>query len=440
MTEAERLLIHSFGSVPVSSKEPRLDARAAIGSAQIEPQPVTRTIRRTTQEVAVHGSLKVLAPQDEYTLFDESTYICSHSHAGSDGARTTQVFAWHGDSATAAAKDQAQGAAKRVAKENSAQLQVIQQGHETPAFLQTLGGILVTRRGVKDGAPKQYMLCGRKHIGHITFDEVDFGIAALCSGFVYLVSYPTTLTDTKLYLWKGSACSTEEVSAARLAAMDLSETGEIIEVDDGAEFASFLKVFGRGTMKSSIPKSSDLWRQKALAPEYFEVKMFRIRQVEQKGGMFAGMFRRPSWGLSPSRPTTADGAEVKVEAKHISPFTQADLDAEGIYLLDAFSELYVLIGPLFASQTESLRTELLGQTLLFTADYMSPSAADRPSTPKAHVLFGGVPRDMRMLFRHWDEARGLWGTAGLMAGSLAGTGSGLRMLPLRDVIGTVCRK
>ncbi|KAK5132362.1 hypothetical protein LTR08_009133 [Meristemomyces frigidus] len=439
-TEAERLLIQSFGSVPVSSNNSRLDVSATIANAQVGPSPDTRTLRRTTQEVTPNGSLRLLPPQDEYTLFDESTYICTHTHAGNNGVKVTQVFTWHGDSAIAAAKDQALAIAKRIAKDESAQLQVVQQGHESLAFLQTLGGILVTRRGVKDGATKQYMLCGRKHIGHITFDEVDFGIAALCSGFVYLVSYPTTLTDTKLYLWKGSACSTEEVSAARLAAMDLSETGEIIEVDDGAEFASFLKVFGRGTMKSSIPKSSDLWRQKALAPEHFEVKLFKIRQVEQRGGIFAGMFRRPSWGLSPARPMSTDVIEVKVEVKHISPFKQADLEAEGIYLLDAFGELYVLIGPLFASQVDNVRAELLGQTLLFTADYMSAAAGSRSSTPKAHVLFGGVPRDMKMLFRHWDDSRGLWGTAGLMAGSLISTGSGIKMVPLRDVIGTVCRK
>ena len=98
------------------------------------------------------------------------------------------------------------------------------------------------------------MLCGRKHLGQIVFDEVHFDVHYLCSGFAYLISYPVTLQEHKLYLWKGSTCSTEELSAARLVAASLVESGELIEVDDGAEFASFLKIFGPGTAKASIPK------------------------------------------------------------------------------------------------------------------------------------------------------------------------------------------
>merc|ERR1712070_1039973 len=115
-----------------------------------------------------------------------------------------------------------------------------------------------------------YMLCGRKHIGNIVFDEVDYSVQSLCPGFVYLISFPITLQETKLYLWKGLSCSTDEISAARLVAMDL------IEVDNGAEFASFLKIFGRGTMKLNIPKQSELMKQKATAPEKFEAKLFKV--------------------------------------------------------------------------------------------------------------------------------------------------------------------
>lgn len=439
MGDAERLLAMDFGSVPSCSDSLQLNATEVVTNARQGAISDVRTVRKTIQEVPSAGPLKSLPPQEEYTLFSESTYLCNHSYTAGGKAIASQIFVWSGDSALGAARDQAQAAAKRVARESSAQVHLVRQGHEPPAFLQTIGGILVSRRGAREGAPKQYMLCGRKHLGHITFDEVDFGIAALCSGFVFLISYPITLQQTKLYLWKGSSCSTEEISAARLAAMDLSETGEIIEVDDGAEFASFLKIFGRGTMKSSIPKTGDLWRQKALAPELFEPKLFKIQQVSPKGGMFAGMFRRPSWNYSPSRSPSRDGPEVRVEARHISPFTQSDLEAEGIYLLDAFGELYVIIGPLFASQSETVRNALLGQTLLLTSDYSSVTAAERPCAPKGSVLFGGVPRDMKMLFRHWDDGRGLWGTAGLMAGSSANTGRDVRIVPLEDVLRAVCR-
>jgi len=282
------------------------------------------------------------------------------------------------------------------------------------------------------------MLCGRKHLGHITFDEIDFSVQSLCSGYVYLVSFPITLQQTKLYLWKGSACSTEEVSAARLAAMDLSETGEIIEVDDGAEFASFLKIFGEGTTKSDVPKASPLWAAKAQTPESFSVRLFRIEQ-EAKPSLITSLFRRPSWhNLSPSRSPTRPAEEVRVQAKFINPFTQSDLDAEGIYLLDACAELYVLVGPLLPSQTENVRNVLLAQALLFASEYAGVCSKERTMAPKVSVLLGGIPDDFRMLFRHWSYETGLWGTAGLMAGSQAQNGLELRMLLLDDVKKVVC--
>jgi len=60
------------------------------------------------------------------------------------------------------------------------------------------------------------------------------------------------------------------------------------------------------------------------------------------------------------------------------------------------------------------------------------------------VLFSGVPRDLKLHFRHWDERRGLWGTGGLMAGS--GSQRGLKgeseavTLPLDDVVAVVCER
>lgn len=318
------------------------------------------------------------------------------------------------------------------------------QGFETAAFLSMLGGIVLTRCGAQDSAPQQFMLCGRKVLGNIAFDEVDFAVESLCAGFVYLISYPVTLQEIKLYLWKGSACSFEELSAARLAAMDLSETGEIIEVDGGAEFTSFLKIFGTNTTKASIAKPTELWQQKAMAPTKFDVRLLRIQQAPQRTGLMTALWnRRPSWSArSPARSTPSPGGmEVKVETKEISPVLQAQLEAEGIYLLDAYGELYILLGPLFASNPERVRNAVLGQTLLFASDYaiIAASTEDRPRIPKCWVLFGGVPKDVKLMFRHWDDGRGLWGTEGLLAGNIGRSGGEVIMLELEDVLDEVCR-
>ncbi|KAI7579144.1 hypothetical protein KC316_g9547, partial [Hortaea werneckii] len=156
-------------------------------------------------------------------------------------------------------------------------------------------------------------------------------------------------------------------------------------------------------------------------------------------GLFAMFTRRPSWNSSVSRSPSRDGQEIKVEVKHISPFTQADMEAEGIYILDATHHLYVLIGPLFASQQEATRNAVLGQALLFAQEYIAAVEAERQVKQEGFVLFNGVPQDLKVLFRHWDDSKGLWGTAGLMAGSSPYSGNELKLLPLKEVVGAVCR-
>ncbi|KAK3705008.1 hypothetical protein LTR37_013525 [Vermiconidia calcicola] len=438
VSEVSQRLSNTFGSVPNCTGPLSIDAHALVASSPHQ-QRVFRTIRKVVLAASRGGSLKQLPPQEEYTFFDECVYVCQHAYSVADGPKRTEIFRWTGDSSSEAAVEQAQNAAKKLAKEaGSAPISTLRQGFEPPGFLQALGGILVTRRGSREGAPKQYMLCGRKHLGQIVFDEMDFGVGSLCSGYAYLVSYPITLQETKLYLWKGSACSAEEISAARLAAMDLSETGEMIEVDDGAELASFLKVFGLGTSKASIPKPTELWQQKAVAPHEFACRLFAVQQAPVKQGGFTSFFtRRPSWNsLSPARRQSED---IKVEAKEISPFTQSDLEADAIYLLDAHSQLYILIGPMFPSLAESTRDLLLAQTLFLASEHalLAASAEDRPSVPKTHVLLAGVPSELKMLFRHWDDSSGLWGTGGLMAGGNRQTEA--EMLALEEVLEVVGR-
>ncbi|KAF2216442.1 hypothetical protein CERZMDRAFT_33850 [Cercospora zeae-maydis SCOH1-5] len=396
--------------------------------------------------VFADGSVKSLSSQEEYTLYDESVFICTHSFVDEHGAKGCQIYVWCGDTAFESTQEAAQAHAKRIAREQgSAPIQIVRQGHETSAFLQSVGGILITRQGAAESAPRQFIICCRKHLGHIVFDEVDFAVGSLCAGFVYLISYPLTLQETKLYSWKGSASSMEEISAARLAAMDLSETGEIIEIEGGAEPASFLEIFGTNTTTASIAKPTELWAQKAVAPARFITRLFRVQAAPQRTGLITSLWnRRPSWNSrSRAGSTPSPGAmEVKVETKEITPVLQSQLEAEGIYLLDAYGELYVLLGPLFASHPEHTRNTVLGQTLLLAADYaiMSASMEDRPQIPKCWVLLNGVPKDVKMVFRHWDDGNGLWGTAGLMAGNMANSGADVTMLPLEDVLAEVRRK
>jgi len=433
------MLAQTFGEVPRMTGLLSIDVHAAWRENGQEPP--MRTLRKVVYEILPDGSKKASSQQEEYTFFNEAVYVCSHTYS-IEAVKKSDIFIWKGGSSSEAAAEQAQIVGRRMSKEaGSATLSTVEQGHETPFFLQATGGILVTRRGTRQSATKQYMLCGRKHLGHIAFDEIDFKVESLCPGFVYLISYPVTLQQTKMYLWKGSACSAEETSAARLAAMDLCEAGEIIEVDNGAEFASFLKIFGDGMTRTNVPRATVFWQQKTQAPNLFETHLFRIQQCERKSGLFANFFaRRPSWNsLSASRPSSRDHEEVKVEAKKMDSFTQEDLEAEGIYVLDAFSEVLVLFGPLFPFQPDVIRNASLGQALLFAEAYRYVVSEERPVTVAASLVFYGLPSDIKMLFRHWDEGTGSWGTAGLMAGSQAQAGGQVRSLPLEDAVELVCR-
>ncbi|PPJ58702.1 hypothetical protein CBER1_04003 [Cercospora berteroae] len=444
---ARGLLASTFNSVPRYFDALAIDTQSLIQSKthRTEVESV-KTLRRNVLAVFADGSVRSLSSQEEYTLYDESVFICAHTFVDEHGTKGSQIYVWCGDTAFESTQEAAQAHAKRMAREQgSAPIQVVRQGHETSAFLQSLGGILITRQGAAESAPRQFIICCRKHLGHIVFDEVDFSVGSLCSGFVYLISYPLTLQETKLYLWKGSAGSMEEISAARLAAMDLSETGEIIEVDGGKEPASFLEIFGTNTTTASIAKPTELWVHKAAAPAKFATRLFRVQQAPQRTGLISSLWnRRPSWNnRSPARSTPSPGAmEVKVETKEIVPVLQSQLEAEGVYLLDAYGELYILLGPLFASHPEHTRNAVLGQTLLLAADYaiLSASVEDRPQIPKCLVLFNGVPKDVKMMFRHWDDGNGLWGTAGLMAGNMANSGTDVTMLALEDVLAELRRK
>jgi hypothetical protein len=304
--------------------------------------------------------------QEEHVLYQDSMYVCTHVFGDSKGARHTEVYLWSGNGVADATLEDVQLFSRNMAKQSQGKLITIRQGKETPNFFEALGGIVITRRGSRPAA-NEYMLCGRRHLGHIAFDEVDFSPKSFCSGFAYLIA----TSSGKVFLWKGRGCSAEELSAARLMGMDINATGELIEVDEGSETPDLLSVFPPPTSsigkQPAIPRSADHWRYKATSDKY-RARLFRVEQ--QSGGasgwglgmgqglqvssFFAPLaaLRRPSWGSqyaerpqtpgtpkSPVPPTSGSGATTKVV--EVMPFCQRDLEPENVYVLDAFFEMYM---------------------------------------------------------------------------------------------------
>lgn len=83
-------------------------------------------------------------------------------------------------------------------------------------------------------------------------------------------------------------------------------------------------------------------------------------------------------------------------------FNQGDLSPLKIYVLDAFFEMYIIVGSGAQSQYSSFRN-----ALDFAQEYaiLSASVEDRPFVPVSTIVLEGIPRDMKRVFRKWSETR-----------------------------------
>lgn len=167
------------------------------------------------------------------------------------------------------------------------------------------------------------MLCGKRHLGHVAFDEVEFASSSLCSGFPFLIS----AKFGKLYLWKGAGSDQEDVGCARLIGMDLGLTGEIEEISQGAEPASFWESFGPKAQKA--PTSDVL-----TGVEHSKGHSSRLYRVEHDRPKSSGGF----WGLRAASPPKSS---LKALVEEVSPFTQKDLDVNHVHILDTYTAVYV---------------------------------------------------------------------------------------------------
>ncbi|KZM20357.1 hypothetical protein ST47_g8529 [Ascochyta rabiei] len=407
-----------------------------------------RTQKQQIQEITGDGKMLSIPAHEQHVLFQDSMYVCTHVYSDSKGAKNIDVYLWAGNSVAESNIEDAQLFARNHAKQNQARLLVLRQGNEPPNFFDALGGIVITRRGSKP-ASKQFMLCGRRHLGHLAFDEVDFALKSFCSAFVYLISTEAG----KVHLWKGRGCSAEELSGARLMGMDLAPTGDFQEIDEGSEPSHLIDIFPPNITKGpAIPRSADHWRYKATSDRY-RARLYKIDQQQeasggwgqslQVGSFFANL-RRGSFAQSLSPTSTGAHAEhgpqtpitpksplrpgVTTKVVEIMPFCQRDLEPEYIYVLDAFFEMYIIVGALARSQAPAFST-----ALMFAQEYgiLAVSEEDRPFMPVTTIVLEGVPRDMKAVFRHWNDA--LIPTAELMSGSLK-RGKSLRIVGLEKAI------
>ena len=308
-----------FGILPQAREKAEFDTHAFL-SAQNNAGQKSKTLNKQIWEVSGDGKRTPMPPQQDHILFEDSMYLCVHSMQSSAGSKSTEVYLWCGDEVPEAAVEDAQLFCRKVARENSAKLEVVKQGKESSEFFQALGGIVIVRRNKSSAL---YMLCGRRHLGHVAFDEVDLVADSLCSGLPFLIS----AKFGKLYLWKGAGSDQEDVGCARLIGMDLGLTGEIEEISEGKEPASFWESFPPQSIKPAKTHSRN--QEKQLhnhAP--------RLYRVEHDRPKSSGGF----WGLRTSSPPKQP---IRALVDEITPFSQRDLDPNQIHILDTYGELHM---------------------------------------------------------------------------------------------------
>ncbi|KAL2843132.1 hypothetical protein BJY01DRAFT_235790 [Aspergillus pseudoustus] len=380
--ESLEAISHFFRTFPRSSDRVNIDPQLMLMDKNDGTR--IRTLKKQVWEITGEGKKQDLPINQEYILFEGSMYLCVHVFEENGNTRS-EVLLWCGDDVWGGAVDNALAFARKVARENGCKLEIVSQGKEPARLIQALGGILITRRGSSSRSSSSaiFMLCGRKHLGQMVFDEVDFAPRNLCTGYPFVIS----AMFGKVYLWKGKGSSAEEIGAARLIGMDLGLTGEFEEVAEGEEPSSFYEVFPHYKETEDYIRS-DHWLLKP-AHDHFGHRLLR---VDHELGQRSFWIRRPG-SLSPViRPNDT--------VQEVEPFSQKDLSPKGIYILDTFFEIYVIVG-----EQASNRPAEFASAVVFAHEYgiLAASLQDRPFIPKSYISLGGAPDSCRSAFRKWSR-------------------------------------
>ena len=341
LSGASDLLANVFDEHPSLKSNVSVDTQAVLNSRSCSDSSLKiKTLRKQIFEITDNGKSVPVPSHQEHILFEGHLYLCTHVFGTLAGTRTTEVYLWCGDGVPSSSIEDAQLFAKKAAKDNNGKLIVLKQGKETTNFFQALGGIVITRRGSSNriessgGTAATYLLCGRQHVGQIAFDEVDFSLRALCSGFPYIVS----TRSGKLYLWKGSGSSADELGCARLIGMDLGLTGDIEEIDEGQEPDVFWQSFPGEKRDDIVSKGKSTWHWR-LKPscEKYTTRLYRTDVESPRPKSGSGFLQ---WGRRGSAPAdTKMGTTAQI--REITPFAQSDLMDDGVFVLDAFFEIFM---------------------------------------------------------------------------------------------------
>lgn len=108
----------------------------------------------------------------------------------------------------------------------------------------------------------------------------------------------------------------------------------------------------------------------------------------------------------------------KPQISELFPFKQTDLLPSNIYVLDAFFEMYIIVGARSQHQYAAFHN-----ALDFAQEYsiLAAGEEDRPFVPPSTVVLEGIPRDLKSVFRKWMDR---WSPTIMNTGSGGGVSGG----------------
>ncbi|KAJ3012385.1 UNVERIFIED_CONTAM: hypothetical protein HDU68_001238, partial [Siphonaria sp. JEL0065] len=318
--------------------------RQADGSTQVVdiggPPPVELDRGKLELRVWIAvGSELVDIPKEEQGLFySGECYLLHYKHLmGRDGNEKDVgvAYFWIGDNSKMTEQGTIAYAAIDLEKKHNARQIRVSQGHEPEHFLSIFGPTkseklkatlqsiatlppIVIRRGNRSLATNAIEKTLFNISGYSPQDiravQVAWNIANFNSAVVFLA----IMEDGSGVLWVGDGAHGFEREAGINAGQRLCKGRRVKEVQELCEPAGFWQQFGLESNQSprGLYASVPYLLQKAKFTADFKRRLWKVSHVVNGGAT----------------------------AELITPFTQKDLDETGIYILDAFFEVFVWVG------------------------------------------------------------------------------------------------
>lgn len=370
----EKPRLFDYTSAPASGagadEEEEADAKELLAQAAKRAERSKAAARGGDFEVEslevlrVKGTEKEEVPEEQVgEFFSGDSYIVKAKAAGGRG----RLYFWLGQDS----EQIEQGAAARMSVDEAAsmgsgtpQIRLLQ-GKEPPHFCALFGAKMVVHEGGHADEPEA-PTAEKPHLYHVKGQEpstskavqVEAKATNLNSGDAFVLVGPESVT-----VWCGSKCSEEETEVATAVAQRL---GNKLEVE--------------GLEIQAVPEGEEpdaFWESLGGKEEY------TTEVPDEEAGQ-------------PPRMLHVSTNTGKLRVEEVPQYSQEDLEADDVMLLDAWSQVFVWVGP-------SADEEEKEGALKIVDDYVAASGTDRTGVPTVVEHAGSESAMFKALFHAWED-------------------------------------